>query len=71
MREVTAPATLISQPGIKRAGFAHEETVWTTIHAVPVGMTDIAALEAHLVVATHEQFVMATGFGATVPEIAS
>lgn len=28
---IKAPFTLVTPPGVKRAGFAHEETVWTTI----------------------------------------
>src|SRR5207302_7602282 len=27
---VQAPCTLVGKPGRKRAGYAHEETVWTT-----------------------------------------
>ena len=30
---VRAPAVLVSKPGIKRLGFAHEDTVWLTISA--------------------------------------
>jgi hypothetical protein len=32
-RRVQAPAIIVSEPGTKRAGFAHEETVWITVHA--------------------------------------
>lgn len=28
-----APFATVSKPGIKRVGFAHEDTIWTTIHA--------------------------------------
>jgi quercetin dioxygenase-like cupin family protein len=31
-----APQILISPPGTKRVGFAHEDTIWTTIHATPL-----------------------------------
>jgi len=44
--EVAAPNTFISQPGIKRAGFALEETVWTTYHVTAT--TDIDALVEEL-----------------------
>lgn len=30
---IKAPFATISKPGIKRVGFAHEDTIWTTIHA--------------------------------------
>lgn len=29
---VQAPYTVVSPPGVKRAVYAHEDTVWTTIH---------------------------------------
>ena len=45
--EIVAPCTMVSKPGTKRAGYAHEETVWTTIHATEE--TDIAKLELELV----------------------
>lgn len=47
-QRIAAPATFISEPGTKRAVYAHEDTVWTTIHGTPE--TDIAKLEADLVV---------------------
>lgn len=30
---IKAPYTFISKPGHRRLGFAHENTVWTTVHA--------------------------------------
>lgn len=33
VRRIRAPAVIVSKPGTKRAGFAHEETVWLTVHA--------------------------------------
>lgn len=54
VKRIKAPATIISQPGIKRVGYAHEETVWTTIHACNVKDGDEA--EKLLVVDTFEEF---------------
>ena len=34
MKELSAPCTIISQPGAKRVGYALETTVWTTYHIV-------------------------------------
>lgn len=48
-KRVKAPCTLISPPGTKRAGYAHEDTVWTTIHANPNDLTDPDELEAVLI----------------------
>lgn len=47
VQRLTAPCTLVSYPGIKRAGFAHEDTVWTTIHATD--LTDLEAIEAEFI----------------------
>lgn len=33
MKRVQAPFTMVSKPGTKRVGFAHSDTIWTTIHA--------------------------------------
>lgn len=49
MKIVAAPCTLVSRPGTKRVGFALEDTVWTTIHANPGNLTDLAALELALI----------------------
>lgn len=51
---LTAPATVISPPGTKRLVYAHEDTVWTTI--LGSHETDVAKLEAELVVDTEEEY---------------
>jgi hypothetical protein len=33
VKRIRAPHVLVSKPGTKRAGFAHEETEWLTVHA--------------------------------------
>jgi hypothetical protein len=55
---IKAPATIISKPGIKRIGYTHEETVWTTIHASDATEPEEAE---KLVVETFEEFEKATG----------
>lgn len=47
VRRIRAPFTFVAEPGTRRVGFAHEDTVWTTIHSTPE--TDLAALEAALI----------------------
>lgn len=47
VKVITAPATFVSPPGTKRAGYALEDTVWTTIH--PTQETDLAAIEAEVI----------------------
>jgi hypothetical protein len=49
VRRIKAPCTLVSRPGTKRVGYAHEDTVWTTIHANPENEHDLERLEARLI----------------------
>lgn len=56
-KTITAPHTMVSQPGTKRVGYAIEDTVWTTVHASPKNETDIQKLEAHLVTNTHDDLI--------------
>jgi hypothetical protein len=46
MKRIQAPHTLVSKPGCKRVGLAHEDTVWTTVHSCME--TDLERIEAHL-----------------------
>ena len=50
---ITAPYTYVSQPGAKRAIYAHEETIWTTVHMNDE--TDVEKLEAELVAESYSQ----------------
>jgi hypothetical protein len=54
VKRIQAPCTLVSPPGTKRIGYAHTDTVWTTIHATEE--TDLEALEAELIAASFEEF---------------
>ena len=55
MVEICAPHTMISKPGIKRAGYAIEETVWTTIHATEE--TDIDKLVEELTTSKNSELL--------------
>ncbi|VWB70561.1 hypothetical protein [Burkholderia lata] len=55
MRELSAPCTFVSKPGTKRVGYAHEETVWTTIHATET--TDLDQLVQELTESTTEELL--------------
>jgi hypothetical protein len=44
-KRINKPCIFESKAGTKRAGFAHEETVWITIHATEE--TDIKKIEAN------------------------
>jgi hypothetical protein len=52
VQRLTAPAVIQSCAGIKRAGFAHEDTVWITVH--PTTETDLAKLEELLIAPSFE-----------------
>lgn len=43
VKEITAPASFVSGPGTKRVGYAHEDTIWATVHITDE--TDLDALE--------------------------
>ena len=45
VRYLKAPCTMISEPGIKRALYMLEDTVWTTVHQNPENTRDIKELE--------------------------
>lgn len=32
-KRIKAPCVMVSRPGTKRAGFAHEDSLWITVHA--------------------------------------
>lgn len=56
IKTLTASTVIKSQPGIKRAGHALEDSVWITVHSNPTEERDISKLEEMLVVDTYEQF---------------
>jgi len=57
MKRIQASTVVKSLPGIKRAGFAHEDSVWITVHANPTEEPDAEKLEEMLVVDTFEEFL--------------
>ena len=40
MKRLTACSVIKSNPGIKRAGFAHEDSIWITVHSNPTEERD-------------------------------
>jgi hypothetical protein len=47
IRRISAPCTIVSPPGTKRVGYAHEDTVWTSIHAT--NETDVDVIEKEVI----------------------
>ncbi len=54
VKRIKAPYTLVSGPGAKRAGYAHEDTIWTTIHGTHE--TDLDKLEDELIAASFDDY---------------
>jgi hypothetical protein len=50
--DIEAPCTFVSQVGTKRAVYAHEDTVWTTVHVT--SETDLSKLEDEIIAKTYE-----------------
>jgi hypothetical protein len=55
VKRVKAPFTIVSPPGTKRVAYAHEDTVWTTIH--PTDETDVDKIEQHFIAHTEQEFL--------------
>jgi len=53
MRRLTGYPVLPSLPGAKRAGYAHADTWWTTVHVNPTNERDVEALADALVEDAH------------------
>lgn len=52
---VKAPFTIVSPPGTKRVAYAHEDTVWTTIHGSDE--TDLDKLEDHFIAQDETEYL--------------
>jgi hypothetical protein len=68
VKRLKAPAVIASAPGIKRAGYAHEDTVWITVHAT--AETDVNKIEDQVVCKSFEEFELLTVAADEVKEVA-
>jgi hypothetical protein len=55
-KDLCAPCTFVSEVGTKRAVYAHEDTVWTTVHVT--NETDPEKLEDAIIVKTYDELEM-------------
>lgn len=55
MKKVGAGTHIVSQPGCKRVGYAHEDTIWTTIHSNPANEKDPEKLELTYIIPRNNQ----------------
>lgn len=51
---VKAPFTIVSPAGTKRAAYAHEDTIWTTVHGTD--LTDVDEIEKAFIVKDFDQY---------------
>ena len=58
VKRVKAPYTFVSAAGAKRVGYAHEDTVWTTIHGT--GETDVDKIEEQFIAKNYEDVYLAS-----------
>jgi hypothetical protein len=54
LQELAAPHSFVSQPGVKRAVLALEDTIWTTYH--PTEETDLDKIEEYVIAPTFDDF---------------
>lgn len=54
VKRVKAPFTIVSPPGTKRIAYAHEDTVWTTIHGTDE--TDLDKIEQTFIADTEADY---------------
>lgn len=55
-KRIKAPFTTVSKPGTKRVGYAHEDTIWTCIHATEE--TDLEKIENEIIAKTFDELTM-------------
>jgi SET domain len=55
---VEAPYTFVASPGVKRVIYAHEDTVWTTIHGTDE--TDVQVIEQKFIAKNYDEAYLAS-----------
>lgn len=61
MKRLTASTVVKSKPGIKRVGYAHEDSVWITVHPNVTEERDTDKIEEMLIAKTFEEALGFTG----------
>ena len=52
---IKGPYTFINEPGEKRAVYAHEDTIWTTVH--PTDETDLKKIESEVIAKDYSELL--------------
>lgn len=54
VQELEAPLSMVSSPGTKRVVYAHEDTIWITVHKT--NSTDLVEIEEEIISKNFEKF---------------
>jgi hypothetical protein len=60
MKTLTASTVVKSLPGIKRVGYAHEDSIWITVHQNPSDERDLKKVEARLFAENFDEAYLAS-----------
>lgn len=52
---IKGPCSMISEPGTKRVVYAHEDTVWVTVHLNPSNTKDLEKIESEVIAKTYKE----------------
>lgn len=55
MKTLKSSTVIKSQPGIKRVGYAHEDSVWITVHSNPENEQDTDKIESMLIAKSFDE----------------
>ena len=64
-KELQAPCTFVSEIGLKRAVYAEEDTLWTTVHLTKhVGEENLDKIETEVIALSYNDLGLIASFGA-------
>jgi len=55
IKRVRAPFTVVSPAGTRRVAYAHEDTIWMTVHGTHE--TDLDKIEDHFIAQTYGEYL--------------
>lgn len=55
-KRIQGPCTFVSPPGVKRIGFAHEDTIWINVHSNPDNETDLSKIEQRVIAKDYGEY---------------
>ncbi len=58
VEHLEGPVQMVSEPGTKRAVYAHTDVVWTTIHPNPTNTTNVDEIEEFTIAKTYGEYLL-------------